>query len=227
MKKAINYFTKFEWTLWSISILCIIFSFIFFGQESYLELVASLIGATSLIFCAKGNPFGNALMIVFCILYAIISYSFRYYGELLTYAGMSLPMAVFSLISWLRHPFDGKKSEVTVNTLTKKDIIQMIFFTVLVTIVFYFILKYLNNANIIPSTLSVTTSFAAVFLCYKISPYFALVYAANDIVLIILCVMAAITDISYLSVIICFIVFLVNDLYGFFNWKKMQKNQQA
>ncbi|MBQ4111121.1 MAG: nicotinamide mononucleotide transporter [Clostridia bacterium] len=227
MKKAINYFTKFEWTLWSISILCIIFSFIFFGQESYLELVASLIGATSLIFCAKGNPFGNALMIVFCILYAIISYSFRYYGELLTYAGMSLPMAVFSLISWLRHPFDGKKSEVTVNTLTKKDIIQMIFFTVLVTIVFYFILKYLNNANIIPSTLSVTTSFAAVFLCYKRSPYFALVYAANDIVLIILWVMAAITDISYLSVIICFIVFLVNDLYGFFNWKKMQKNQQA
>ena len=227
MKKAINYFTKFEWTLWSISILCIIFSFIFFGQESYLELVASLIGATSLIFCAKGNPFGNALMIVFCILYAIISYSFKYYGELLTYVGMSLPMAVFSLISWLRHPFDGKKSEVTVNTLTKKDIIQMIFFTVLVTIVFYFILKYLNNANLIPSTLSVTTSFAAVFLCYKRSPYFALVYAANDIVLIVLWILAAFTDISYLSVIICFAVFLANDIYGFLNWKKMQKNQQA
>jgi len=99
--------------------------------------------------------------------------------------------------------------------------------TAVVTLVFYFILGYFNTANIIPSTLSVATSFIAVYLTFRRSPYFALAYAANDVVLIILWTMAAAEDISYLSVVICFIMFLVNDLYGFANWKQMEKRQMA
>ena len=58
------------------------------------------------------------------------------------------------------------------------------------------------------------------------SPYFSLAYAANDVVLIVMWTMAAAEDISYLSVIICFVTFLVNDLYGFINWKRMEKRQR-
>ena len=39
--------------------------------------------------------------------------------------------------------------------------------------------------------------------------------------------LAAKEDISYLSVIICFVMFLVNDLYGFVSWKRMEKRQMA
>ena len=102
----------------------------------------------------------------------------------------------------------------------------MCFLTFVVTIAFYFILKYFNTSNLIPSTLSVTTSFIAVYLTFRRSPYFALAYAMNDLVLIVLWVLASITDVSYLSVVICFIVFFVNDMYGFINWKKMEKNQK-
>ena len=99
--------------------------------------------------------------------------------------------------------------------------------TALVTIGFYFILDHFETANIIPSTLSVTTTFIAVYLTFRRSPYFALAYAANDIVLIILWALAAAEDISYLSVLICFAMFLLNDLYGFTNWKRMEKWQLA
>lgn len=50
----------------------------------------------------------------------------------------------------------------------------------------YFILRAFNTANIIPGTISVTTSFVAVYLTFRRSPYFALAYAANDVVLIVL-----------------------------------------
>ena len=96
---------------------------------------------------------------------------------------------------------------------------------VLVTIIFYFILEHFNTANLYPSTLSVTTSFLAVYLTYCRSPYFALAYASNDFVLIILWALASLENKSYISMLVCFIVFLVNDLYGFVNWKKMQKIQ--
>ncbi len=204
----------------------IIVSFIIFDKENYLTLAASLIGVTSLIFNAKGNPFGQLLMVIFSILYGIISFSFSYYGEMITYVGMTGPMAAFSLISWLRNPYKGKKSEVEVNHISKKEIIFMFILTAVITVIFYFILRYFNTANLFFSTLSVTTSFIAVYLTFRRSAYFAIAYASNDIILIILWIMAAITDISYLSVIICFAVFLINDIYGFINWKRMYERQK-
>lgn len=225
MKKLLSYFTKAELTIWLFSMLLIIVSFLLFDRENYLTLFASLMGATSLIFCAKGNPIGMIIMVFFCLFYGYISLTFRYYGELMTYVFMSLPMSIFSLVSWLKNPYKGNVSEVAVRKLRRNDIISMILLTILVTTVFYFVLAYFDTANLIPSTLSVSTSFFAVFLMYKRSPYYALAYAANDIVLIILWILASISDISYISVVICFITFLVNDIYGFINWRRMQKKQ--
>jgi len=225
MTKLKNYFSKLDITLWSSSVILIITSFCIFDKESYLTLCASIIGVTSLIFNAKGNPFGQFLMIIFSLLYGIISYTFSYYGEMITYLGMTMPMAIFTLISWLRNPFKGNKAEVKVNSITTKETIFMWLITVLITAIFYFVLKFFNTANIVPSTISVTTSFLAVYLTFRRSPYFAVAYATNDIVLIILWMLASFSDIRYISVVVCFIAFLFNDIYGFISWKKMKIRQ--
>jgi len=222
-----QYFTKSEIALWSGSTVAIVASFFLFDRENYMTLAASVIGVTSLIFNAKGNPFGQLLMVIFSILYGIISYTFRYYGEMITYLGMTAPMAVFALISWLRNPYKGNRTEVAVNRLHRREIYGMLLLTAGVTILFYFILAHFHTANIVPSTLSVTTSFIAVYLTFRRSPYFALAYASNDIVLILLWILAAMENITYISVIICFVMFLVNDLYGFISWRNMEKRQSA
>lgn len=225
MKRILKYFSPFEWGLWLSSLLIITVFFFIFDKEGYLTLIASLLGVTSLIFAAKGNPTGPLLMVFFSILYGIISYSFAYYGEMITYLGMTLPMSVIALVAWLKNPYNGKKSEVKVENLSKKELIFALILTAAVTAAFYFILDAFNTANIIPSTLSVTTSFLAVYLTWRRSPYYALAYAANDIILIILWLMASMHDISYLSVTVCFAVFFVNDLYGFISWRRMAKRQ--
>ena len=227
MKKLTTYFSKGELALWGSSAGLILISFFLFDRVNFMTLAASLIGTTSLIFNAKGNPIGQALMIVFSLLYGVISYTFSYFGEMITYLGMTGPMALFALISWLRNPYNGNHAEVAVNRLENKELVLMYMLTALVTLGFYFILDHFNTANMIPSTLSVTTSFIAVYLTFRRSPYFALAYAANDVVLIVLWTLASVEDISYLSVIICFVMFLVNDLYGFVNWKRMEKRQMA
>ena len=225
MSKFINYFSKTEMILWTSSVAVIILSFYAFDRTNYMTLCASLIGVTSLIFSAKGNPLGQLLMILFSLLYGIISYTFSYYGEMITYLGMTMPMAIFALISWLKNPYNGNKAEVKVNTLSKPETMYMWIGTCIITVIFYFILKYFHTANLIPSTLSVSTSFLAVYLTFRRSPYFALAYATNDIVLIILWILASLSDIKYLSVVICFIASLVNDIYGFISWEKMKIRQ--
>lgn len=224
-KKLITYFTKEERLLWVCSVILIILSICIFDRENYLTLSASLIGVTSLIFNAKGNPFGQLLMVIFSLLYGIISYTFSYYGEMITYLGMTMPMAVFALISWLRNPYNGNRAEVKVNRISQKEVAFMWVLAVVVTMLFYFILAYFHTANIVPSTLSITTSFVAVYLTFRRNPYFAVAYAANDLVLIVLWLLASMTDVRYISVVVCFVAFFVNDIYGFVNWRKMEKYQ--
>ncbi len=227
MKKKLTYFSKFEIALWASSVALIVISFFAFDRTNYLSLAASIIGVSSLIFFAKGNAFGNVLMIVFSLLYGIISYTFAYYGEMITYLGMTMPMAVFALISWMRNPYQGNNSEVKVNSIGKTERVLMCIAAIPVTIAFYFILKFFGTSNLLPSTFSVTTSFLAAYLTFRRSPYYALAYAFNDVVLIILWSLASISNIKYISVLVCFVAFLFNDIYGFICWQKMKKRQTA
>ena len=225
MKRLLSYFSKIEIALWGSSIALILISFIAFDRANYLTLIASLVGVTSLIFNAKGNPFGQVLMVIFSLLYGIISYTFNYYGEMITYIGMTMPMAVFALISWLKNPYKGNKAEVKVNSISKNETLFMFIAATVTTVLFYYILAYFNTANIIPSKLSVTTSFIAVYLTFRRSPYFALAYALNDVVLIVLWVIASVYNVRYISVVVCFVAFLVNDIYGYISWQKMKARQ--
>lgn len=227
MKAAIEYFSKRELFLWSGSAGMIIVSFLLFDRGNMLTLAASLIGVTSIMINAKGNPLGQVLMIIFSLLYGIISYSFSYYGEMLTYLGMTMPMAGISLISWLKNPYEGDKKEVSVGNMGRQETFVMCILAVIVTGIFYIVLCAFDTANIIPSTISVTTSFLAVYLTYKRSTYFAAAYAANDLILILLWSLASVEDIRYVSVVVCFCAFFINDLYGFASWKRMEKRQKA
>lgn len=220
-----NYFSRQEKMLWIGSVGFIVLSFLIFDKENYMTLAASLIGVTSLIFNAKGNPFGQFLMVIFSLLYGVISYRFAYYGEMITYLGMTMPMAVFALIAWVKNPYNGNKAEVKVNRISQMESVGMWGLAGVVTVLFYFILNYFRTANIVPSTLSVTTSFVAVYLTFRRSSYFAVAYAANDVVLILLWILASIVDRRYVSVVVCFVAFLVNDVYGFVSWRKMERRQ--
>lgn len=226
MKKLLHYFSKFELFLYLGSVTVITAAFLLFDRTDLMNFAASLVGVTSLILCAKGNPAGQALMILFSILYGIISFQCAYYGEMVTYVGMTLPMAVVSLVAWLRHPYAGKKSEVAVGRLSRGELPVLLLLTLGVTVLFYFILAFFNTANLFVSTLSVATSFLAVLLTARRSPYFALAYAANDIVLIILWTVASMEEVRYLSVTFCFLAFLCNDLYGFVSWQRMKRRQE-
>lgn len=223
--ESIKNLSKFEKGLWVFSLITVGLSFILAGNFNFLTLIASLTGVSGLIFVSKGDVLGQMLIIVFGILYAIISYNLRYYGEMITYLGMTLPIAILSVVSWMKNPYAER--EVEVRHLSFKAFLSLFIVAILVTWVFYYILKYFGTASLVISTISITTSFLASSLMMLRSPYYALFYGLNDIVLVILWVIASINDISFLPMVICFLIFLLNDTYGFINWNKMLIRQNA
>ena len=216
--------SKFEWSLWIASLIVVSSTFFLAGDFNILTLIASLIGVTALIFIAKGDVTGQVLTVVFSLFYTVISLQFRYYGEMITYLGMTAPIAILSVISWLKHPYRGA-AEVKVHYLTRKQTLLMIILTIVVTFGFYFILAAFHTANLMISTISIATSFSASYLMLFRSPAYALAYAANDVVLITLWILATIDSLSYLPMVICFLMFFINDVYGFINWMKIRKKQ--
>lgn len=215
----------FEWAAWAVGSVAIIVCFFVFGNTQYHYLVGSLIGVASLVFTSKGYPVGQLLIIVFSVFYGVISLSFRYYGEMITYLGMSAPIALWAFVSWLRHPF-GDRGEVRVNRLSRREIALFAVGCAAVTAAFYFILRAFDTANLAISTVSVTTSFSAAYLTARRSRFYAVCYAANDIVLIALWALASAESMTYLPMVVCFCVFLVLDGYGFVNWTRMSARQR-
>lgn len=127
-------FKKHEWAIWLGSLVLVTVSFMFPRERDYLTLVASLIGVTSLILNAKGDPIGQVLTVVFSIFYSVISFKFRYYGEMITYLGMTAPIALAAAISWFRHPYKEGENEVKVAHVGAKKWAVLIIMWIMATI---------------------------------------------------------------------------------------------
>ncbi len=221
--ESIKNLTKFERLLWAGSVILVIVSFLIGAQQDWLTLVSSLIGVTALIFVSKGDVLGQVITVIFAVFYGIISFKLKYYGEMITYLGMTAPIALISVISWIKNPYS--KHQVRVSKMTKTKWIILLILTSVITVAFYFILKALGNASLVVSTISIFTSFLAASLTTLRSEYYAIAYSANDIVLIILWTVATVDNIQYLPMVMCFAVFLANDIYGYINWRKIRKQQ--
>lgn len=225
MENPLKNLSKKEWGIWMVSLFAVIVSNTVSGEVDWLTLSATMVGVTSLIFAAKGDVWAPILMILFCILYGVISWRFCYWGELITYLGMSLPMAIWSTITWMKNPSAENGSAVEIQKLNRKHIIALVCFSAIVTVGFYLLLQRLHTPNLIFSTISITTSFLAASLTMLRSSYYALGYAINDLVLIVLWTLASMENPAYIPVLVNFVVFFVNDIYGFISWRKREKRQ--
>ncbi|MBQ4332574.1 MAG: nicotinamide mononucleotide transporter [Clostridia bacterium] len=218
---------KKDWCLLLVSLAVVILCNSLAGQASLSTRLGSILGVVALIFMAKGDVWGQILTVVFSVLYGITSWQFRYYGEMVTYLGMTLPMAVLAVFSWLRHPYEGNTAQVEIHRLTRRQWVWMVVLTVVVTAVLGVVLWWLKTPNLFWSTVSVITSFLASYLTFYRSSYYAIAYAANDVVLIILWVLASVKDPGFTPMIGCFSMFLLNDLYAFSSWKGREKTQHT
>ena len=224
MKNPLKLLNKFDIALWCVSVTAVILSFALSSRRDVMSLVSALVGVSALMFIVKGHVLGQILTVIFAAGYGVVSYFFKYYGEMITYLGMSAPAAIAAIISWLRHPYK-QSSQVAVGTLNIKKAVIVVVLSSAVTAAFYFILKALGTNNLTVSTVSVATSMFASALVFLRSPFYGVAYAANDVVLIVMWVLASIADISYLPMVICFSLFFIYDIYGFISWSKMKRAQ--
>ena len=226
MKKFFKSWNLFEKLFLLISLLIIIVCFFLGTDKNILSLITSILGVITVIFGAKGLVWAPVVNLLYNIVYIILSYTQGFYGEVLIYIFMMTPINIAMIVSWLKNKSKEDENIVEVNKLNKKEYILLFVFTLIVAVGFYFILKALHTTALFISTISLIDSFIATYLLYRRCSNYALSYIVNDIILIVLWSFSIKNNgVAYLPMVLSFLVFLVNDVYGLISWKKRERKQ--
>jgi len=120
--KLLKDWNKFEKFLLISSIILVALVGIVFKSE-ILTTLCSIVGIITALLLAKGKNLGQIFGLLIVVLYSIVSFKNKYYGEVIIYLFTMLPMYIIGIISWLKHQ-NKETNTVEVNTIkTKKWII--------------------------------------------------------------------------------------------------------
>ena len=169
MKNIFKNWTLFEIILLTVSPLIVLTVGIIFKSDA-LTIITSIVGIICALLLAKGLVLGQFFGIAIVVLYSIVSYKNRYYGEMLIYLAIMFPMYIWGIIEWLKHK-NGETKSVEVNSIKWKEWLLVAICALFSFIAFYFLLKALNTSQLIISTLSVVDNIFAVYLLARRSKY--------------------------------------------------------
>lgn len=224
--KLLSGWTNFEKILLFGSIIIVGSVGIIFDSD-LLTISCSIIGILTALLLAKGKNLGQIFGLFITILYSIVSYKNKYFGEVLIYLCLMFPMYIIGTYTWIKNK-NKETDSVEINTIRKNEWIIVSFIFLFIFIGIYYLLKIFNTNELIISTISVIASLFAVYLQVRRSRYSFSFYLINDIILIILWGIPVFKgNFILFPMVINPIINFINDLYGFYNWKKMEKIQRC
>lgn len=224
MKKLFKDWTIFEKTLLFISIILVGLVGIIFNSP-FITILCAISGITTALLQAKGKVLGQVTGLLLIILYSYISFKNKFYGEVIIYLIIMFPMYIMSIVSWLRHQ-NKKTNTVEVYKIKKSEWIIVSIISVISFVGIYFLLKLFDTNQLFISSLSVIDSLFAIYLNIRRSKYSFHFYVVNDLIVIILWGIPVISgSLILLPMVFNPIINLINDIYGIYNWKKLEKLQ--
>lgn len=223
VEKRLKDWTKFEKLFLAVgTFTAIILTILFNGQ--IVDLIYTLLYFWTALLLAKGKYACYIIGIISTFFYAYISYNNHYYGEIIIAMCLTLPLMVVGLINWLKH--QDKKKIVVIKEVSKKEVVILTASQILMSFGYYFLLKIFNTDNLIISTISIAVSLIATYLTARRSEYGFIGFIINDIILIVLWSIPFIGgNINVITILLCPVLLLVNDIYGVYNWKKIRQRQ--
>lgn len=219
-----------EWTKLEKTLLygsCIIVFIVgVISKSDILTTSCSIIDILAMLLIAKGKNIGQILGVLITILYSIVSFKNRFYGEVIIYIFMMLPMYLIGIVSWIKHK-NNETDSVEINNIYKSEWLIVSIVAVIVFTGVYFLLKAFNTNELLVSTFSVLASLFGIYLQIRRSRYAFIFYIINDIILSILWGIPIINgDYSLLPIFLDPVFIFFNDMYGFYNWTRLEKKQK-
>lgn len=229
LKKLFVGFKTFKWfecvflltSLLSVLVVGIIF------HSSVLTIISSLLGILAVFLSAKGMVLGCVVEIIQLFFFCTISWFNSYFGEVLVSAIIVFPSNVLSIIAWTRNLRKGTAIIKISNVPKLKEWILSILSVAVISVGMYFMLQAVGTASLIVSTINVALGMLSCYFRIRRCEYSFIFYILNNIISLVLWIqIMAGGDFSYTPTMMNYIIFMIMNIYGFFNWIKLKKLQK-
>jgi len=223
-----NYFK--DWTVfekvWLLTFTIINIYLFFAWQDTVIGLITSLTGMLCVVLVAKGKVSNYWFGIINVTLYAYIAWGQKYYGEVMLNALYFLPMQFIGWWMWSKNTLKDKKDDVKAEFLTNKGRILWTIISIIGVYVYGLILKKMGGNLPFVDSISTVLSVLAMILMAKRYMEQWILWIIVDIVSIIMWFKVFVTGGEDVSMLVMWLSYTVNAIYGLINWIKLHKSQQ-
>lgn len=227
-KKITDYLT--QWTLfekaWLVTFTVVNLYLFWAWQDSWIGLTASLTGMLCVVLTAKARISSFYFGLINIFAYSYVAYQSRYYGDVMLNTLYFLPMTFVGIYYWRKNLQKGA-SEVIVRSLSWIHRIQW-FGASIITLTLYGALLYVIKGTLpfIDSATTVFSIIATIMLNKRLVEQW-FYWIMVDVLAIVMWTYIFVTSGGDISMLVMWSAFLVNAVYGYYNWKRMEAKQHG
>lgn len=231
MKNMFKGWTKLELT-W-LTLFAIVNLYLFFAwDDTFIGLVSSLSGMLCVVLAAKGKIGTFYLGIIQAGTYAYIAFGYGLYGEALLNGLFYLPIQFIGIYMWNKNKISSEDSvvgeEVVTKRLTIKNWLVVGGIGVVSIILFTWLLNILGgNTTGLDSTTTILSIIAQFLMLYRFVEQWVMWIVINVLTIAMWFIALGLSDApADHTMLVMWTFFLLNSVYGYINWLKMNKRQR-
>ena len=228
-KRTIKSYIKEEflgWKTWEVlwlAFACItIFALSVYWKDTVMGIISATTGVVCVVCTGKGKLSAYIFGMVNTLLYAIIAYKAKYYGEVMLNAMYYFPMQFYGIYVWSRH-MNAETHEVEKKEMKRKGRLLLSLGVVGATIIYGFILKLLGGKLPFVDALSTVVSVAAMIVSIKMYAEQWMLWIVVDVVTVIMWAIAFAQGNDSIATLLMWIVYLCNAVVMYVKWTKEAK----
>lgn len=211
------------WKLWEVGWLAAacttILALSVYWQDSAMGIVSALAGVACVVCTGKGKLSAYLFGMLNTLLYAIISYRARFYGEVMLNALYYFPMQFYGIYVWSRH-MNEKTHEVEKKEMQPRRKILLGVIVAGATAIYGYILQILGGTLPYVDALSTVVSVAAMIVSIKMYAEQWILWIVVDVVTVIMWVFAFMQGSDSIATLLMWVVYLVNAFLMYVKWVK-------
>ena len=218
IKRELINWKKWE-VIWLLVATVVILSVSVYWKDSIVATFAALTGIWCVILTGKGKLSSFWFGSINTVLYAIIAWEAKYWGEVMLNLIYYVPMNFVGLYMWSKN-MNKETEEVVKKRLSLKKSIMSYGLVIVGTLGYGLFLKVLNGTLPFVDSMSTVFSVFAQFLCVKRYMEQWVLWVIVDVVTVIMWIYAFVNGTGDMATVLMWSIYLINAIFMLIKWKK-------
>lgn len=218
IKNELSGWNKFE-LLWLFVACAIITGLSIYWKDTAMGIISATTGVACVVLTGKGKLSAYVFGLVNCLLYAIIAYKAKLYGETMLNALYYIPMQFVGFYIWNKH-MNKENHEVKKIHMKNKNRILWALAMILGTVIYGFILKALGDAMPFVDSFTTVSSVIAMIVSVKMYAEQWWIWILVDVFSVYMWWCNFVAGSDNLATLLMWVVYLVNAIIMCVKWEK-------